>query len=125
MDRKQIENVIEIYLGDLAKKIKVEKAILFGSAARGKIGRNSDIDLLILSPAFANLRDDQRLDILYTARKSDATQNVPMDIFGLTPEEYSQAGVLSITAEIKENGREIFPSRTSTAKISTARIKWV
>lgn len=113
MDRKQIEKVIKIYLGDLAKKIKVEKAILFGSAVQGKIGQNSDIDLLILSPAFANLRDDQRFDLLYTARKSKETQSVPMDIFGLTPEEYSRAGVLSITAEIKEKGRGIFPSRTS------------
>jgi predicted nucleotidyltransferase len=113
MDRKQIEKIIKIYLNDLTKKIKVEKAVLFGSAARGKISQNSDIDLLILSPSFTNLPDDQRFDILYTARKNEATQSVPMDIFGLTPEEYSQAGVLSIAAEIKENGREIFPSKIS------------
>lgn len=111
MDRKQIEKVINIYLSDLSKKIKIEKAILFGSAARGKISQNSDIDLLILSSSFANLPDDQRFDLLYTARKNEATQITPMDIFGLTPQEYSKAGILSITAEIKETGKEVFSSR--------------
>ena len=111
MDRKQIEKVINIYFSDLAKKIKIEKAILFGSAARGKIGKNSDIDLLIISPSFANLPDDQRFDLLYTARKNEVTQATPMDIFGLTPKEYSKAGILSITAEIKETGKEVFSSR--------------
>lgn len=111
MDRKQIEKVITIYLGDLAKKIKIEKAILFGSAVRGKISQDSDIDLLILSPSFANLPDDRRFDLLYTARKNEVTQTVPMDIFGLTPEEYSQADALSITAEIKETGKEVFLPR--------------
>ena len=110
MDRKQIEKVIRIYLCDLAKKIKIEKAILFGSAARGKIRKDSDIDLLVLSSSFANLPDDQRFDLLYTARNNEATQAVPMDIFGLTPQEYSQAGALSITAEIKETGKEVFSS---------------
>ena len=110
MDRKQIEKVINIYFSDLAKKIKIEKAILFGSAARGKIGKNSDIDLLIISPSFANLPDDQRFDLLYTARKNEVTQATPMDIFGLTPKEYSQAGALSVTAEIKETGQEVFLS---------------
>jgi len=111
MDRKQIETVIRIYLKDLGKKIKIEKAILFGSAARGKIRKDSDIDLLVLSSSFANLPDDQRFDLLYTARKNEVTQTAPMDIFGLTPEEYHQAGVLSVTAEIKETGKEIFSSR--------------
>lgn len=109
MDRKQIEKVITVYCKELAKKIKIDKIILFGSALSGKIGINGDIDLLILSSSFAQLPDDQRFDLLYTARKHEITQNIPMDIFGLTPEEYAQASVLSIGGEIKEKGREIFP----------------
>ena len=93
------------------KKIKIEKAILFGSAARGKINQDSDIDLLILSSSFARLRDDQRFDLLYTARKNEETRGTPMDIFGLTPEEYFQASALSVTAEIKERGKEVFPNK--------------
>lgn len=110
MDRKQIKSTIRIYLRDLAKAIPIEKAILFGSAARGAIGPDGDIDLLILSPSFAGLGDDQRFDLLYTARKSEVTQRTPMDIFGLTPQEYTQASALSITGEIRERGQEVFPA---------------
>lgn len=111
MDRNQIETVIKTYLAALSKKIKVERAILFGSAVGGKLGRDNDIDLLVLSPSFANMRTDKRFDLLYTSRTDPLTQSVPMDIFGLTPQEYRQASLLSIVGEIKETGKEIFVSR--------------
>lgn len=107
MDRKQIEKVIKVYLTELSKKIKVEKIILFGSALRGRISKDSDLDLLILSTSFARMSPDKRFDLLYTSRMNPLTQSVPMDIFGLTPKEYHQASALSIVGEIKENGKEI------------------
>jgi len=107
MDRKKIDRIIKIYLKDLSKKIKVKKAILFGSAVNGRINRDSDIDLLILSAAFAKMSTSERFDLLYTARKSDETQRAAMDIFGLTPREYSQADSLTVAGEIKETGREV------------------
>lgn len=110
MDRKQIKTVVTTYLHDLTKAIHVEKAILFGSAARGVIGPDADIDLLIISPSFSSLNDDQRFDLLYTARRNELTQRTPMDIFGLTSQEYGQASALSIIGEIKETGQEVFPT---------------
>ncbi|EKD85640.1 MAG: hypothetical protein ACD_37C00670G0002 [uncultured bacterium] len=107
MDRRRIKKVIKTYLAELSKKIKIDKVILFGSARQGLLDKNKDIDLLILSSSFSHMRDDQRFDLLYTARKSEMTQSVPMDIFGLTPKEYRQASSLSITGEIKETGQEI------------------
>lgn len=108
MDRRQIETVVKTYLAALSKKIKVERAILFGSAAAGKLARDSDIDLLILSPSFAKMKTDKRFDLLYTSRTDQLTQSVPMDIFGLTSQEYRQASALSVVGEIKETGKEIF-----------------
>ncbi|OGD61421.1 hypothetical protein A3I57_01315 [Candidatus Beckwithbacteria bacterium RIFCSPLOWO2_02_FULL_47_23] len=107
MDRKKIDKVIKIYLRDLSKKIKVDKAILFGSAVNGKINKNNDIDLLILSSSFAKMDINDRFDLLYTARENDETQIIPMDIFGLTPYEYNQANPLSTIGEIKETGKEV------------------
>lgn len=107
MDREQIEKVIKVYLADLSKKIKVEKIILFGSALRGRISKDSDLDLLILSTSFVRMSPDKRFDLLYTSRTNPLTQSVPMDIFGLTPKEYRQASALSIVGEIKERGKEI------------------
>jgi predicted nucleotidyltransferase len=107
MDRKKIDRIIRIYLKDLSKKIKVDKAILFGSALTGKFNRDSDIDLLILSSAFSKMDISDRFDLLYAARQSGETQRAAMDIFGLTPREYSQADSLTVVGEIKETGREL------------------
>lgn len=107
MDRKKINRVIKIYLKDLSKLIKVEKAILFGSAVTGQINRDSDIDLLILSAAFAKMSVIDRFDLLVAARQSVETQMMPMDIFGLTPQEYDQGNSLSVVGEIRETGREV------------------
>jgi len=44
---------IELPLRDLIKKgIPITKAILFGSHARGDFNKDSDIDVLLISPAF-------------------------------------------------------------------------
>jgi len=107
MDRKQIKKVVRKYLADLQSKIAVDKAILFGSAVRGKIYKNSDIDLLILSPAFKGMDTVARFDLLYEARKSFLTQTVPMDLFALTPDEYARASDLSLVGEIKKKGKVI------------------
>ncbi|MCG2692324.1 nucleotidyltransferase domain-containing protein [Microgenomates group bacterium] len=108
MDRKKIDRIIKIYLKDLSKRIKVNKAILFGSALSGKYNQDSDIDLLILSSSFAKMDDSERFDLLYSARKNQETQSNPMDIFGLTPDEYFKASHLSVAGEIKETGKEVF-----------------
>ncbi len=107
MDRKQIEKVINIYLSNLSKKIKVEKAILFGSAVTGKITKDGDIDLLILSSAFVQMNISDRFDLLYFSRTDPITQNAAMDIFALTPQEYLDSSKLSLVGEIKETGIEI------------------
>ncbi len=113
MDRKIIQSVITAYLEDVAKKISVEKAILFGSAAAGSIGCDGDIDLLIISPSFTGMDAAHRFDLLYTARVHPLTQSMPMDIFGLTPAEYEHAGTMSIVGEVKETGKDVTPSRAS------------
>lgn len=113
MDRKIIQSVLTAYLGDVAKKISVEKAILFGSATSGTLGRDGDIDLLIISPSFTGMDAVNRFDLLYTARVHPLTQSVPMDIFGLTPAEYEHATTMSIIGEVKETGKDVTPSITS------------
>ncbi len=53
MAKKQVEVIIKEYINALkAKKIRVEKAILFGSYARGQENKDSDIDIAIISPDF-------------------------------------------------------------------------
>lgn len=105
MDKKQIELILKTYLNDLSKKIKIDKAILFGSALSGQIKKDSDLDLLIISSSFAKMEVGKRFDLLYASRINPLTQQTAMDIFGLTPSEYQNSSDLSMVGEIKETGK--------------------
>lgn len=48
MTKKQVEKEIQNITQQLIKKYKPEKIILFGSAAKGKFGPDSDLDFLII-----------------------------------------------------------------------------
>lgn len=45
--------------------IPVEQGIIFGSYARGEAHRESDIDLLVVSPLFDEMKDNRMLDQLW------------------------------------------------------------
>jgi len=64
--------------------LKVDKIILFGSQARGDAKEDSDIDLLVISPDFAGMPLQRRLEILGTAI---ARVRKPIDPLACTPEE--------------------------------------
>ncbi|MCL5675962.1 MAG: nucleotidyltransferase domain-containing protein [Patescibacteria group bacterium] len=104
MARKNVLKIISLYKKDLEKKIKVDKIVLFGSVAKGKINQDSDIDLLVVSSQFSSLDPDERAKLLVLARENPETWNVAMDIFGVTPKEYQNASRLSILGEIKKTG---------------------
>lgn len=104
---KRIKKLIETYKKDLSKKIKVNKIVLFGSYAKGRVHQDSDVDLVILSDDFAKMDFDSRLDLLQRERRSSITHQFAMDIFGYTPQEFSQASPLTTLGEIKETGKVI------------------
>lgn len=103
---KTIKEVATEFAKELQKKIKVERIILFGSFAKGKAKKDSDLDLLIISRSFEKMNPWQRIDVLAKARKN---YEFPMDYFGITPKEYEKASPLTILGEIKETGRVVFP----------------
>jgi predicted nucleotidyltransferase len=49
--------------------VRAEKAILFGSVAKGKIHQDSDIDLIILSSGFERIDFMKRLILLSKIRR--------------------------------------------------------
>jgi predicted nucleotidyltransferase len=77
--------------------------ILFGSAARGEMHRDSDIDLIIISPDFKKMGFIERL-ILLSKLREGMKKSAPMDIFGYTPEEFERLSKESIV--LKEAKRE-------------------
>jgi predicted nucleotidyltransferase len=97
------EDIIE-GLKSFRKKISeeegVEKVIFFGSRAKGKPGKYSDIDLLVVSKGFRNEKCCRGAR-LYEYWKMD----YPVDFLCYTPEEFRRLSRgVSIVSEAVRNG---------------------
>jgi len=69
--------------------------------------RDSDIDLIILSPDFKKMEFMERLILLSRLRRG-MKKSAPMDIFGYTPEEFEKLSKESIVLqEAKKEGKII------------------
>lgn len=81
--------------GDLINEIRrflsrvgVSEAILYGSRARGDSLRDSDVDLMLISPRFEGTRPHRRLPALHEAWDP----SLPfLEVLAYTPEEFEQA----------------------------------
>jgi predicted nucleotidyltransferase len=75
--RLMVEQVVEI--------AHPQQVIVFGSLARGEVGPDSDIDLLVVT-AFTGSRRSLAVRILAALASFDA----PKDVVILTPEEFAR-----------------------------------
>lgn len=95
MGKNQIKNrVTTRFMKDVSKKFHVAKAILFGSRARGDSLKNSDYDIILVSPDFEGKHFTERAsEVLRTL-----TFHFPMDLLCYTPKEFdekkSQIGIV-------------------------------
>jgi uncharacterized protein len=96
-------------LSDIVRRVadaaRPEKIMLFGSAARGEMGPNSDVDLLVVKRGKFNRRrlTAKIYDQLYGAEAA-------VDVVIVTPEEvqhYCNAPCLAIFAALRE-GRVVY-----------------
>lgn len=62
---KKIDALIRQFAHELKKEIPVEKILLFGSHAQGTAKRDSDIDVLVVSPRFARGRYMEHMQYLF------------------------------------------------------------
>ncbi len=80
--RARLEAELRRILGELPR-LGVEKAILFGSLASGRIGQASDLDLILVAPSTE--RFARRLERFYQA----LNPSVALDLVVYTPAEFS------------------------------------
>ena len=82
----------------LAGRPDIEKVIVFGSVARGKVGRQSDLDLIIVQKTEKRFLD--RLDEMYRL----LVPEIACDILVYTPEEFNELKETSrfVGAAVKE-----------------------
>ena len=105
-DERRLGEHLARYLSVVRQRIKVQKAILYGSYAHGVPHDDSDVDLIVLSDDFAAvplLKRHQQLGWLAWQAGTDYIQPL-----GYTSDEFEQASDLSLLGEIRERGTIIY-----------------
>lgn len=105
MDRKKaLIKELKEFARALSRDYRIKKMVLFGSQAAGKIKKNSDVDLLIVSESFNEKRRLERAPPLYLRWDLD----YPVDFICLTPQEFERKKKhIGIVQEAMREGIEI------------------
>lgn len=97
-----IRSSIESYVERIKQEIPVDKAILFGSYARGNFNSGSDIDLAIFSDFFQGMK---RVDGIAFLLSRAVEYDLDLEPLAFTSDEYTER--LGIVDEILKTGVEI------------------
>lgn len=94
-----VMNELKKFKQALQKEISVSKLILFGSVAEGTATKDSDVDLIIVSPAFSKLNFFKRGALMYDYWKP----LLAVDFLCFTPEEFEarKKGVTIVSHALK------------------------
>lgn len=90
--------------------IDVERVILFGSYATGYINKDSDLDLIVVSPSFRGKDIFERTDMVINVNsKMIDVFDIPMDVIYYSDEEwFNDNGNSVIRNEAKKFGKLIY-----------------
>ncbi len=101
MDINQIQKPLTSFYQKVAETIKIDEMIVFGSYGNGTATKNSDVDMIVISDDFINIRSDKRFNLL-----DRACRNIVPDIqaWGITQKELNQASELSTLGQAKKYG---------------------
>ncbi len=99
---KKVKTAIREYVSVLkADRLPIQRVILFGSYAKGKQNRLSDVDVCIISPKFKDAFS--ALQYLWLKRTVDTEPRV--EPLGFNPKDFKDD--TSLTLEIKKHGIEM------------------
>lgn len=98
---KKIIRIVQNYSRRLAKqdKLPIEKVIIFGSYAKGKSYKWSDIDVCIISPKFKDTFE--ALQFLWTRRNKQEAM-IGLEPVGFSGKDFREGS--SLIQEIKKSG---------------------
>lgn len=102
--KKSIKDQLKLFKKNLNRDIPVKKIYFFGSRTSKKFHKDSDIDLVIVSPKFKKWDFFKRGAKMYDYWKL----RYPVDFLCYTPEEFNKLKKqISIVKEAIETGVEI------------------
>ena len=97
---KNIDTIVHQYLLDLSLEIPIEKAILFGSYAKGTYDDESDVDIAIFSCFFENI---SRVEgIKYLLKKARKYREIDLEPISFTNRDYEEK--IGLVGEILKYG---------------------
>ncbi|MBU4484904.1 nucleotidyltransferase domain-containing protein [bacterium] len=101
---KNVDELIQKYIEELVKQIPVKFIILYGSYAKGNPRDWSDIDLIVVSPAFKGGTEEDYLLLSRAARKiTPQIEAIP-----LRPEDLENYEKGDFIDEVLKNGKKIY-----------------
>ena len=100
---QEIRNIIKKFVETLIlKDIRVEKAIIYGSYARGNVRTESDIDIAIVSPDFGENRFEEGKLLMQIAWRIDPR----IEPIPISSESYKKDTWVPLIHEIRNKGIE-------------------
>jgi predicted nucleotidyltransferase len=102
----KIEEILKRSFQD--RGLTISKIVLFGSYLRGKIKKDSDIDIIVISPDFKNRDIFEKIELTKGIHKELVKRTMkPIDILYYSDVEWEKADSLIINTA-KQNGRVIY-----------------
>ena len=106
--KDSLKKTIERFIGELSKEISVEKVILFGSWVRKQNQPDSDIDLIVVSPAFSKGTHISNMQYLFrrAARVDSRLEPIPA-----SPDEMELLDERTFLGQAVETGKIFFSKK--------------
>lgn len=102
---KEVDKTLTEYIQEVEKHLKLKKAVIFGSYAKGNFREDSDVDVAIFSDTFEGKSLIEINTLLFSlARKF---KNICIEPIGFDSSELNNGN--PFIKEILKNGREINP----------------
>lgn len=95
MDQKSIDSIISYLKQSLIQHgVCVDSIALYGSALKGNMNQDSDLDLIIISSNFIGLDIFERAKLTMKPEMDTLKKfKIPLDVINLTTEEYNESNI--------------------------------
>lgn len=105
---ESIAGTVRRYLHELNKKgIPADFAVVFGSQVSGHPNVLSDIDLLVVSPKFDQLRSREDVNVLWRVAARTDSRIEPIAVGVLQYEEDDSSAIVEIA---RREGQKVYPA---------------
>lgn len=108
-DNRPLMDKLEEFLRVVNSKIELEKVLLFGSTAKRKRRKSSDVDLIVVSKNFSGLNSLERGKMLL----EDWSFVEELDLLMYTPEEFERIRKRPLIKEMIADALNLTPKKTS------------